>query len=1268
MGTLSPFACLRRALGVACLGAAVALSSGAEVPPVGLSRSASTAVCDSLASLPADPALGATRPLPPPPASWRRIPARSPRVEALRGARLALGEGDRLAREGDVEKARESWLAAAEAFRRAEEPLGAAEAYQNLANSHLFKSPTVDLEKIAEEVGLGDPSAGIDFGKMSKVLEYVNLEAILNPETFNRVLDYYFAGLFAAAEVYEPLIQKEIAYEPEVLKRADELYRQGRSLYEAGDCDEAAAPLEEAQRLYESIEYGAGQARALAIKMRCQVASSNVFGAMASLQAAMRVVAGLPVGGRTTERYLAAKDLSERGKLREAEASYQELVEHYRKTEDLSGLARTTLDLGAVYASMESYGEGEEKLLQALDLIGRLDEGDEYRSFNLAATRHNLAHLSVTTGRPRQAVVHHCVALGLWRELGEPSHEVASLSGLGLALRELGSYSDALAVMREGWDLQQHLSPEPEIEGDLLNNIGYVYFSQGDYDQALDGYQQALGRRRQLPHGRKVIETLNNIASVYAAQGRFDEALAGYREALEVARQQELPSHLAKVYGNIAGIQVQRGDYQDAVRTYLEGLPAVVRNKDRATEGMFHLNLGNAYQRLGDLANARGHLGEALAIFEEIGNPQWLADVHGNLGALALRTGDPDAAEAHLQEARRILLDVKSAGAARIVGNLALTAAIRGDFSTAVEKGREALDLSRDAGNQADQVRLLFAMGILLLRQGDLEGAREDSQRAVDLASKLGMASEEVVARAILALVHRLRNQHRKARRELAASIERLESFHGAITVPELKSGLLDQYFLVYDLAVFFSAEAGRPEEAFRFAEQARTRAFLDQLGNQRVDFRHDAATELIVEEQDRRRQLLGLERDLASELEEAPDRRNRERIRDLRRLQEIARTQYSHFLTRLKVANPEYASLVSVDVLGLREVQSRILDEETTLIEYFVAGASAHEAMGGGTWAWVVDREDYEWMRLDVGEDLKPRVDYLRKLLSESRELDYRAAAALYEKLVAPLNPYIRHRKVVLVPHGVLHYLPFAALWNAKEKRFLLEERILTLAPSANVLRFIAEKGSSNEGRALVLGNPDGSLVFAEAEAAAVAGLQGLKPLLGSDAMESEVHARAGKLDLLHLAAHGAYDSVNPLFSRVELAPGGGHDGSLEVHEIFDLDLAGADLVVLSACNTALGEHSRGDEMVGMTRAFLYAGSPAVVTSLWRVDDEASGELMKRFYRHLGEGISTAQSLRQAQLGVMAEERWKSPYFWAAFTLTGDHRESLVGGGHVSD
>jgi CHAT domain-containing protein len=273
------------------------------------------------------------------------------------------------------------------------------------------------------------------------------------------------------------------------------------------------------------------------------------------------------------------------------------------------------------------------------------------------------------------------------------------------------------------------------------------------------------------------------------------------------------------------------------------------------------------------------------------------------------------------------------------------------------------------------------------------------------------------------------------------------------------------------------------------------------------------------------------------------------------------------------------------------------------------------------------------------------------------NREFDAEAAANLYDALFAPLKPHIRHPNLVIVPHGALHYLPFAALWDAEYQRYLVQDYAVTYAPSASVLQFILDKRSPDQGRLLAMGNPDGSLPYAEDEAEAVANLYGAAPLLRQAAVESQVYAEAGEVDVLHLAAHGKYDSNNALYSRIELAPDGAEDGNLEVHEVYGLDLRGTNLVVLSACKTSLGDQSAGDELVGLARSFLYAGTPAVVTTLWSVDDAASGAEMKAFYGHVRDGMTNAEALRAAQLDVMADERWREPYYWAAFSLTGDYR-----------
>ncbi|MGB7440687.1 MAG: CHAT domain-containing protein [Coleofasciculaceae cyanobacterium] len=212
--------------------------------------------------------------------------------------------------------------------------------------------------------------------------------------------------------------------------------------------------------------------------------------------------------------------------------------------------------------------------------------------------------------------------------------------------------------------------------------------------------------------------------------------------------------------------------------------------------------------------------------------------------------------------------------------------------------------------------------------------------------------------------------------------------------------------------------------------------------------------------------------------------------------------------------------------------------------------------------------------------------------------------------------------------------------------------------------MSFLKQKRKPNTNTLLVLGNPDTTeppLQYAQQEAEAIAALYQTTALVGRDATERTVWEQAGGAEIVHLAAHGWYNPKNPLFSNLFLAGNiqaeDTHtDGRLEVREVYELDLKATNLVVLSACQTQLGELSSGDEVVGLSRAFMYAGTPSVLASLWKVDDEATGLLMERFYIHLKAGMGKAEALRQAQIEVrQANSRYRHSYYWAAFILTGD-------------
>jgi CHAT domain-containing protein len=336
------------------------------------------------------------------------------------------------------------------------------------------------------------------------------------------------------------------------------------------------------------------------------------------------------------------------------------------------------------------------------------------------------------------------------------------------------------------------------------------------------------------------------------------------------------------------------------------------------------------------------------------------------------------------------------------------------------------------------------------------------------------------------------------------------------------------------------------------------------------------------------------------------------------------------------------------VEPVTLSEIQN-LLPSEVTLLEYLVGD--------GGVVVWVVERERSTVVTLPGDrQSLIAEVRKFRTAITKQAPIgDVQSQArALYRRLLEPARQQIRGTRVVIVPHGVLHYLPFGAL-RSTNGHWLVQDFALSTLPSASVLRYLADKGAGASGQALVVGNPDLgaelALPWAEREARMVGQREpGSTVLVREEATEAQVKKLLGGAGVVHLATHGELSEDDPLSSAMLLVPGSGEDGRLEVREVFALDLH-ARLVVLSACETGLGKLSRGDELVGLQRAFLYAGTPAVVTTLWKVDDRATFELVRSFYGRL-ESAGPVEALRQAQLETM--RTFPHPYAWAAFGLTG--------------
>jgi len=501
--------------------------------------------------------------------------------------------------------------------------------------------------------------------------------------------------------------------------------------------------------------------------------------------------------------------------------------------------------------------------------------------------------------------------------------------------------------------------------------------------------------------------------------------------------------------------------------------------------------------------------------------------------------------------------------------------------------------------------------------------------------------------------VYEKTGDRQKAVQSYAKAIEAVEAVEGNLRLEDLVASWASSQASLYARTISLLFDLGKSERAFEVAERARGRAFLNQIGNRRLPAAAIPA-DLASELQMVRQKLIEIETlrarpQKSDTVDQMFNAVNAGRMRE----ETETRARFEELRDRLRQSHPEYLSLVQVETTTIPQIQREVLSSDMTLIEYFV--------LGNRTLAWVVDRERAHCVELKISADtLRGDVTYFRDLIAQRSSDEQTVSARLREVLIAPLERYIRHPSLVIVPHGPLHYLPFAALWSTAKKHFLIEDYTITVAPSASTLRFM-RKSSSKAGPLVVFGNPDGSLPEAEHEARTVAVIYGVSPFLGNNAQERQLREACPRATMLHVAAHAHYDPERPLFTKISLAPtpglagDEGADGQLHLYEVYDLDLRSVRLAVLSACDTALGPRDEGDDLTALPRAFLNAGASAVVTTLWHIDDASSAAVMQAFYRRLHDGASIATALRVAQLEILKQSTWHAPYYWAAFMKTGE-------------
>jgi CHAT domain-containing protein/tetratricopeptide (TPR) repeat protein len=723
---------------------------------------------------------------------------------------------------------------------------------------------------------------------------------------------------------------------------------------------------------------------------------------------------------------------------------------------------------------------------------------------------------------------------------------------------------------------------------------------------------------------------------------------------------------LQRALSRLADVHVELNDWA-AVLDFGQRAYDVLPDPTGRARMSLLLQTGRVYQELRDRDRSRAALLEVETLAKAAGDLRMLCDVYNELGLLTWRVDrNKDDAVRYYDRSIELAEQIGDPRALMRALNTSGNVFRSYDYAEAERRYRAAMVAARRAGIDED-VLLLKNMGIVYRETGRLDEARRSLERAMVLSDQRGTVRTQWQSRMELGTLLTATEPARAAE-YFEQTLRMLEGLNNNVLLEGFRAEALGGSILIaqddpYALYVDLLLANGRERDAFVVAERARARAFLDTLSRAREQIAKALPEAFVKEENAILATLTRTQGDLRAAGADAQTRASLtgEIVRLEQRLSQIR--------VRLAVEHPSLAHARYPNMAAVDDVQTRLLRDNEVLLEYFVSRKA-------GT-LWAITASGVHVRRLPPQGEIESAVRSFLERVGRP-DGDYRADA---RKLGAMLLPNLSgvigaDARLIVVPHAILSYVPFEALL-VDHDQFLLERHPVSYAPSTSSLVFLRQRRASG-AEVIAIGNPvmqnSGSddergqpisrvaylkpLTYSGAEVRSVSKVYGSaahvfeQQAATEAALSGEAVSRAG---IIHIATHGLIDEDVPDRSGLALTPAPQSDGILQMREVYNLHLNAA-LVTLSACQSALGKEVNGEGLIGLSRAFFYAGANAVIASLWNVNDASTEQLMSPFYRSLASGETIDRALRDAKLAMLKSGgRAAHPYYWAAFVVTGN-------------
>lgn len=867
------------------------------------------------------------------------------------------------------------------------------------------------------------------------------------------------------------------------------------------------------------------------------------------------------------------------------------------------------------------------------------------------------ANALYVSGANKAAVAHHIKAQSIFRALHDNTELARTLSASIQPLLLLGRYRQALAAAKQARRIFSQLRDTWRMARVDLN-AGNIYHRQDRFVEALMLYERAY--RQLLPLAEKdpeaVAVALHNIAMCLVGMNDFHRALNTHERAREFARQHNMPLLAAQADYNIAGLFYLRGEYSRAIAILRSTRQTFEQANDQYHFALCHLDLSEIYLEL-NLTKAATEMAEMASVrFQNLAMGYESGKSLVNLAIALSQQGRTTRALELFAEARRMLRrEANPVWPSLIDLYRAMVLTDQGCYPQAQRLCSSALRAFRSAGIPAKLIFCRLLLARLHFRAGRGRRALSNCRLALRHLRSVDLPAYRCQALSLMAQTFARENNLAEAHRHFLQAKRALESLRGNLQGEDLKISFLKNKLEIYEGLVEVRLRSGTAEgtaEAFDYIEQGKSRSLRDlvtQAGSG-LPLALNPQDKSIPKLRDLRAQL-----NWYAHLEQVEQLRakkaSRQRLQLIRGKARRCEELLLRLLREMPAAGAEIAGFSTGKPANLDEIRDG-LSEDQTLLEFFqirdqfvvaILTRNKLDILPAGNVPRVIGLIEHFQFQLS-----KFRLDaeYIETFQHSLLETTQAHLKALHDELLKPVRDQLHGNHVIFAPHGVLHALPFQALFDGD--RYLADSFRISYAPSATIYSLCRKRPVNDRGPALIFGIPDplAPLISDEVKAVAAA-LPQSELFLGKNATDAVLRQKGAECRLIHIATHGYFRQDNPMFSGIMLG-----DALLTLYDLYQLKLP-AELITLSGCATGLNVVAGGDELLGLVRGLIYAGAGAALLTLWDVHDQSTLDFMTSFYTCLAHGQDKASALQQASRQV--RKRYPHPYYWAPFTLVGN-------------